>query len=60
MREHFTEETLFKVFKALRRTGLDEDGATNAIAEMQNDGILFREKAPEISHPIATHRGASS
>lgn len=43
-RETYNEQTLFKVFNALRRTGLPERVAQDAITEMQNEGILFRER----------------
>jgi hypothetical protein len=44
MGEIVTEEIiLFKVLYALKRSGLSKDQATNAIREMQNAGILFRE-----------------
>lgn len=42
--EFHDEDTLFKVYDALRRTGLDEQQARHAIMEMQNVGILFRER----------------
>ena len=41
--EGHTEETLHKVYKALLESNLDGEGASNAIREMQNAGILFRE-----------------
>lgn len=44
--EHFTENTLFKVYDALRKVGMDETQARDAISEMQNAGILFRERFP--------------
>lgn len=44
--DYFTEETLFKVYKTLREVGLDEEKAIEAIREMQNAGILFREQQP--------------
>lgn len=39
----FNEMTLYKVFHALRRV-MDNDMAEAAINEMQNAGILFRER----------------
>lgn len=42
--EWFTENTLFKVYDALRKAGLGEIEAREAIAEMQNVGVLFRER----------------
>lgn len=44
MAEHFTEGTLFKVYKALRATGLTEEQAERVINELQSQGILFRER----------------
>lgn len=43
--EQHSESTLPKVLRALIASGLTEEQAINAIREMQNDGILFREKA---------------
>lgn len=37
--------TLLKVAHALRKAGLNEDEINIAINEMQNAGILFRERA---------------
>lgn len=45
--ERVTENTLFKVRNALLRVGLTEQQITDAINEMQNEGILFRERAAE-------------
>lgn len=44
--EHYTENTLFKVYDVLRAAGLGESQAREAINEMQNQGILFRERVP--------------
>lgn len=41
------ENTLRKVYDALRRAGLSEQAATDAISDMQNQGIYFREAASE-------------
>jgi hypothetical protein len=38
-----TEDTLRKVFDALRRAGLSERQAIDTISDMQNQGIYFRE-----------------
>lgn len=46
--EWFTENTLFKVYDVLRKAGLGEIEAREAIAEMQNEGILFRELIPRV------------
>lgn len=48
---YYTEETLFKVYKAIRRAGVTEEFAEQIINEMQNDGILFRERIPPIIKP---------
>ena len=56
-KETFTENTLFKVYDALRASGLDEQKARDAITEMQNNGILFRERTPEVNHPGPVCRG---
>lgn len=53
--DYYTEDTLFKVFKALRKIGLDEEQATAAISEMQNAGILFRERRPAESMMTQLH-----
>lgn len=42
---HYDEDTLFKVAMALRKAGLTYNQVTDAISEMQNAGILFRERA---------------
>jgi len=41
---HHNEQTLHKVSNALRRAGLGAQQAIDAISEMQNAGILFRER----------------
>ncbi|AYQ99998.1 hypothetical protein PBI_NEBKISS_59 [Mycobacterium phage Nebkiss] len=41
----YNENTLTKVGSALRSCGLGFQEATDAIAAMQNAGILFRERA---------------
>lgn len=47
--EYFTEETLFKVYDSLRIVGgISEELARDTITDMQNKGILFRERAPEV------------
>jgi len=43
--ETYTSGTMFKVYQALHRAGLNERAAHNAVNEMQNHGILFRERA---------------
>lgn len=42
--EFYDEETLTKVYMALGRAGLADAQITDAIAQMQNVGILFRER----------------
>lgn len=44
----YNEGTLFKVRDALYRAGLTKVECTEAIQQMQNAGILFREKLPYI------------
>jgi hypothetical protein len=39
----FDEDTYYKVYFSLLRSGLDETQALNALTQMQDDGILFRE-----------------
>jgi hypothetical protein len=39
------EETVQKVFRALAGVGLSEAQIVNAVNQMQNSGILFRERA---------------
>lgn len=39
------EETLSKVYAALRDLGLEPEDANDAILAIQNAGILFRERA---------------
>lgn len=59
MADHFTEATLFKVYKALRATGLTEQQAEDAINEMQNAGILFRERPERKSQMVRAARRGS-
>lgn len=51
----FTEATLFKVYEALRKSGLSEDQVRDGISEMQNAGILFRERV-EVPKSTSTCR----
>lgn len=44
--DFYDEQTLTKVFMALRKSGLSPVEATNALSEMQNSGVLFRERRP--------------
>lgn len=48
---YFTEETLFKAYKAICRAGVTPEFAEKIINEMQNAGILFRERVPQIIQP---------
>lgn len=59
---HYTEETLLKVFDALRRCHATEEQAREAIREMLNAGILFRERGsnPYERPKTQIHRGAGS
>jgi hypothetical protein len=43
--EHFDEDTLRKVYDALGSAGLSGEVARRVVTEMQNLGILFRERA---------------
>jgi hypothetical protein len=45
--ETFSEETLLKVSAGLAKAGVYCQQAANAISAMQNEGILFRERAGE-------------
>lgn len=40
----YSEDTLFKVYEALRGQGLSETTIEDAVNAMQNEGILFRER----------------
>lgn len=40
-----TDQTMHKVFDALKKLGLADRLVIDAIHEMQNNGILFRERA---------------
>jgi hypothetical protein len=51
-----TEDTLFKVARALRETGHTEADASNTITAILNAGILFREPAPEYD-PVPAESG---
>jgi len=44
LEEYFDAYTLFRVRNALCRTGMNHERAENAINEMLNAGILFRER----------------
>ena len=39
-----SEDTLFKVYMALSKVGITGMLATNAVTEMQNSGIVFKER----------------
>ena len=42
--ETHNENTMYKVYAALSAVGIDIATATEAVDEMQNRGILFRER----------------
>lgn len=42
--DYYDEGTLHKVFRALVASGASDQQAIEAISEMQNEGILFRER----------------
>lgn len=44
---HHSEDTLFKVYAGLAAVGIQGQQATDAVFQMQNQGILFRERTPE-------------
>jgi hypothetical protein len=44
--EYFDETTMFKVIDALVRAGITPAHARDCVNEMQNAGILFRERGP--------------
>lgn len=44
-RTTYDDQTLHKVYRALARAGLSHAQASDAVTEMQNEGILFRERA---------------
>lgn len=46
-REYFEEGTMSVVFNAMVGSGLSRDQALDAMREMQNAGILFRQRLPE-------------
>lgn len=45
--ERYDEATLFKVYRALGRADITDQQATDAVSQMQNAGILFRERATD-------------
>ncbi len=44
---HYDEDTLRKVYEGLLAAGIFGQQAVNAVSEMQNKGILFRENKPK-------------
>lgn len=44
---HHDENTLRKVYEGLMKAGIFGQQAVDAVSEMQNQGILFREKKPK-------------
>ena len=51
----YDELTLFKVFTALRRVGIEQPKIVSAISEMQNSGILFRERVKDSYYEHTNH-----
>jgi hypothetical protein len=47
---YYDETTLVKVYGALQKTGLNMVQAADAVHEMQNAGILFREMMPALPY----------
>lgn len=47
MSEHYDDETLFKVYEGLAAAGVVNQQAVEAVNQMQNAGILFRERGPD-------------
>lgn len=43
----YNDETLNKVERALGEAGLDENRIEDAVALLQSEGILFRERIPD-------------
>lgn len=41
---YYDENTVLKVYLALREMGIDENKVSEIITEIQNNGILFRER----------------
>lgn len=56
-KEGFTENTLFKVYDSLRAAGLTEEQSREAINDMQNKGILFRERMDSAKAKPVLRRG---
>ncbi len=44
---HFDENTLRKVYEGLLKAGIFGQQAVDAVSQIQNQGILFREKKPK-------------
>ena len=44
---HHDEDTLKKVYEGLLKAGIFGQQAVDAVNQMQNQGILFREKKPK-------------
>lgn len=44
---HYDENTLRKVYEGLLKAGIFGQQAVDAVSEMQNQGILFRENKPK-------------
>lgn len=52
---HHDENTMQKVYDALRAAGLKKQQCLNAVTQMQNAGIYFRERQPEPSLTATDH-----
>lgn len=46
MSDHHDEQTLTKVYAGLEAAGITGQDAIDAVNQMQNEGILFRERDP--------------
>lgn len=49
---YYDENTMFKVYDALKEAGLDEKKALETISDMQNKGIVFRERGRNPNSPV--------
>lgn len=58
----YDEDTLRKVYAGLEAAGVTGQQAIDAVNQMLNEGILFRERAPESDehHPESDDSGETS
>lgn len=49
----YDDNTVFKVYDALRKAGLTEKIARNCINEIQNAGVLLRERCESVTRVTA-------